>query len=216
MIKGPVDNLLEKVDEVPEIKADVETMEKNTNRLIALITQILDFRQTETKGFSMDFAKVNITEMLKESYVSFSPLAKKKELHYTIDTPFNDVYALADEEALQKIFSNLFNNAVKYADKKVSIRMAPVNNENDNFTIEFENDGLLIPADMKEKIFEPFYRLKETVKKQGTGLGLALARSLAELHDGKLYLKDGASGANIFVLCLPLKPKKKLNKKTKK
>jgi signal transduction histidine kinase len=216
LIKGPVDNLLEKVDEVPGIKADVVTMEKNTNRLIALITQILDFRQTETKGFSIDFAKVNITEVLKESYLSFEPLAKKRELAYHIETPINDVYAFADEDALQKIFSNLFSNAVKYANKKVEVRMLPVNSEESNFAIEIENDGMLIPAEMKEKIFEPFYRLKETVKKQGTGLGLALARSLAELHNGKLYLKDSQTGTNIFVLCLPLKPERQANGKFKK
>jgi signal transduction histidine kinase len=69
---------------------------------------------------------------------------------------------------------------------------------------------------MREKIFEPFYRLKEIVKKQGTGLGLALARSLAELHNGKMYLKDSSSGTNTFVLCLPLKPERQPNGKFKK
>lgn len=216
LIKGPVDNLLEKVDEVPGIKADVITMEKNTDRLIALITQILDFRQTETKGFSIDFARINITELLKECYLTFEPLAKKRALDYTIETPVNDVFAMADEDALQKIFSNLFNNALKYAGKKVNIRMVAVNDEDKDFVIEIENDGLLIPAEMKEKIFEPFYRLKETAKKQGTGLGLALARSLAELHNGKLYLKESETGTNIFVLCLPLKPGEHGSVKTKK
>jgi len=75
-----------------------------------------------------------------------------------------------------------------------------------NFTIEFENDGTVIPQEMREKIFEPFYRLKQSIKQQGTGLGLALARSLTELHKGKLYLKDSPEGLNIFILCLPLKP----------
>ena len=216
LIKGPVENLLEKVDEVPGIKDDVVTMERNTNRLIALVTQILDFRQTETKGFSIDFVKVNITELLEENYLNFSPLAKKKELDYVLDIPPNDIYAFADEDALQKIFSNLFNNAVKYADKKVSIRLEPIKNDDRNFIIEIENDGLIIPAEMKEKIFEPFYRLKETAKKQGTGLGLALARSLAELHNGKLYLEDPQPGINTFVLCLPLKPERQANGKFKK
>jgi signal transduction histidine kinase len=69
---------------------------------------------------------------------------------------------------------------------------------------------------MREKIFEPFYRLKETIKKQGTGLGLALARSLAELHNGKLYLKDTQTGINTFVICLPIKPHHMTNGKFKK
>jgi len=56
---------------------------------------------------------------------------------------------------------------------------------------------------MKEKIFEPFYRLKETAKQKGTGIGLALARSLAQLHKGDLFMKDPEEKMNVFVLRLP-------------
>ncbi|CAN5573190.1 hybrid sensor histidine kinase/response regulator transcription factor [soil metagenome] len=206
LIKGPVENLQEIADELPQIKEDVVTMERNTNRLIALITQILDFRQTETKGFSIDFEKVNISELLNESFVNFSSLAKKKNLSYLINLPATDVFAHADEEALNKIFSNLINNAVKYANKIVNVRLVLPPNNLAELVIEFENDGTLIPEELKEKVFEPFYRLKESVKQQGTGIGLTLARSLTELHKGKLYVKDSTEGLNIFVLCLPLHP----------
>jgi len=205
LIKGPVENLLEQIDEMPAIKEDVITMERNTNRLIALITQILDFRQTETKGFSIDFLKVDISALLKENYINFSPLAKKKNLEYNIELPSATLYSFADEEALNKIFSNLINNAVKYALSKVTIRLLTPDNNGTHFTIEIENDGLIIPVEMSEKIFEPFYRMKETAKQQGTGLGLALAKSLTELHKGNLYLKNSTS-LNVFVLCLPIKP----------
>lgn len=206
LIKGPVENLLEQVEEVPSIKEDVVTMERNTNRLIALITQILDFRQTETKGFSIDFLKVDITALLKENYENFSALAKKKQLAYNIELPSTVVNALADEEALNKIFSNLINNAVKYANSKVTVRLIPPENNGPSFTIEIENDGMIIPAEMGDKIFEPFYRLKETSRQQGTGIGLALAKSLTQLHKGNLFLKNPSGNVNVFVLCLPLKP----------
>ncbi|HTE11641.1 MAG TPA: ATP-binding protein, partial [Chitinophagaceae bacterium] len=216
LIKGPVENLLEKIGELPEIKEDVITLERNTNRLVALITQILDFRQTEKKGFSIDFDSVNITAVIQEEYLNFIPVAKKKNLFYTIDLPEKDVYAMADEEALHKIFSNLFGNAVKYAIKTVNVRLLPPGKENVFFTLEISNDGYIIPADMKEKIFEPFYRLKETIKQKGTGIGLALARSLAELHNGSLYLKDTKDDLNTFVLELPLRPEDQVQTKQKK
>ncbi len=73
-----------------------------------------------------------------------------------------------------------------------------------SFTIEIANDGDLIPYDMKEKIFEPFFRLKRTEKQKGTGIGLALARSLTQLHKGDLYLKETHNGLNTFVISLPL------------
>ena len=204
LIKGPVDNLLEQIEKLPEIKEDVVTMERNTNRLINLINQILDFRKVETKAFSIDFNKVNITNLLKDYYLNFAPLAKKRILDYTINCPANDIIILADEEALTKIFSNLFDNAIKYAHKKVEVRLQ-VNLLTNNLIIEFENDGQKIPSDMKTKIFEPFYRLKNSSKQQGTGIGLALAKSLTILHLGELYVKETDNYRNVFVLSLPVK-----------
>jgi signal transduction histidine kinase/ligand-binding sensor domain-containing protein len=203
LIKGPAENLREMIDQLPEIKEDVITMERNTNRLIALVTQILDFRQTETRGFQLDFTKVNITEVLQENYLSFKAMAKKKNLAYHFEHPGADVFAMADEEALNKIFSNLFSNAVKYGQGQVFVRLLPPENEEGSIVIEIANDGPVIPQEMKERIFEPFYRLKETNRQKGTGIGLALARSLVELHKGQLFLDDSWPGMNKFKLILP-------------
>jgi signal transduction histidine kinase len=67
---------------------------------------------------------------------------------------------------------------------------------------------------MKEKIFEPFFRLKETEKQRGTGIGLALSRSLAELHKGTLDLKEPANNLNVFVLRLPIHQENEFNLST--
>ncbi|HKZ66198.1 MAG TPA: HAMP domain-containing sensor histidine kinase, partial [Chitinophagaceae bacterium] len=206
LIKGPVDNLSEMINEVPEIKEDVLTMERNTKRLVNLTNQILDFRQTETKGFSLDFTTVNINEILQEAYLTFEPVAKKRKLIYLMDMPATDIYTMADAEALNKIFSNLFSNAVKYADKKVDIKLITPKKEDAFLYIEIRNDGFIIPDDMKEKIFEPFFRLKETIKQKGTGIGLALAKSLVELHKGSLYVKNPEEGLNVFAIALPYYP----------
>lgn len=204
LIKGPVENLIEQVDTMPAIKEDVLMMNRNTTRLLTLVSQILDFRQTETKGFSLEFAKVNIEELLQETYATFAPLAKKRHLSYTLDLPGQRVQTLADEEALIKIFSNLFSNAVKFAEQSISAKLLPVNRDDKMLTFEISNDGPLVPADMRERIFEPFYRLKLPKKQKGTGIGLTLARSLTELHKGQLYLKENTSPVNTFVLKLPL------------
>ena len=88
----------------------------------------------------------------------------------------------------------------------MSIRLLkPIDNL--TFTIEFENDGLIIPIEMRAKIFEPFYRLKETLKQQGTGIGLSLTMSLTKLLHGKVFVKDTDDELNVFVLSLPLKQK---------
>ena len=202
LIKGPVENLSELVQELPAIKQDVVTMERNTNRLVNLVNQILDFRQTETKGFSLDLHPVNIPELLREAFVMFEPLAKKRKLQYTLDLPVQEMCVMADDEALNKIFSNLFSNAVKYADSEVTAKLLQPHKNDSQLLIEIANDGFVVPDDMKEKIFEPFFRLQQTSKQKGTGIGLSLARSLVELHKGHLFMRKSEK-RNVFVLILP-------------
>jgi ligand-binding sensor domain-containing protein/signal transduction histidine kinase len=212
LIKGPVENLMEKIHELPDIKEDVNMMERNTNRLMTLITQILDFRQTEAKGFSLDFTRVNITELLQEVYTSFQPLAKKRNLQYNLIMPDTIVMAQVDEDAMNKILYNLFSNAVKYADKQITAQLHAVQKDDTHFIFEISNDGVEIPVAMRELIFEPFYRIKENIKQKGTGIGLTLARSLTLLHQGQLYVKENSFALNIFVLKLPLQPLAKKKK----
>ncbi len=203
LIKGPMEKVMKQIETVPAVSNNLQIMKRNTDRLLDLTTQLLDFRKTETKGFSLNFVKANIAELISDAYVRFKPAAEQKRLSFTIDTPplFN---AYVDTEAFNKIMSNLLDNAVKYAGQQVHIRMMTGDEQETSFKIEVANDGYLIPADMKEKIFEGFFRIKENGKQPGTGIGLALARSLAELHKGSLYLKEPAGSMNVFVLTLPV------------
>lgn len=207
LIKGPVENLLELKDDIPDIKEDLECLDRNTNRLNDLVSQILDFRQTEIKSFMLDFTSVNITEIVRETTLRFNIMANKNQLDYQVILPEKDLYIRADVDAVQKVLSNLVNNAIKYADKRVTIKLFDIrkNDKGEDFVvIEFENDGYLITTDNQEKIFEPFYRIKETSHQKGTGIGLSLSRSLVELHQGTLYLKFVKKGFNVFRLILPV------------
>ena len=93
---------------------------------------------------------------------------------------------------------------MKYAERKVRVYQLPFSETDTFFTIEIENDGYIIPSEMKEKIFEPFFRLKETEKQKGTGIGLALSLSLVQLHKGTLLLKEPNGKMNVFSLVMPL------------
>jgi len=173
-----------------------------------LISQILDFRQTEIKNFSLDFTRINMNETLMGTFTRFKILAQKRNLDYQINLPADEIYAMADAEAIQKILSNLLANAVKYAEKIVYINLLPAQKESNSLVIIFENDGFIIKTEMAEKIFEPFYRLKETKYQKGTGIGLALSRSLTQLHKGSLRMTFVQNNLNTFVLTLPLEPEK--------
>ncbi|HKO80339.1 MAG TPA: two-component regulator propeller domain-containing protein [Chitinophagaceae bacterium] len=204
LIKGPLEKVMKKAGDIPEIKDSLRIMSRNTDRLVDLTNQLLDFRQTEIKGFSLTFIKQNIPELLEEIFISFKPLAEQKELSFYLAPLPQQLFAFIDTDAFTKIVTNLLSNAIKYAKSKVEVILLPVKKDDTSFTIEVKNDGYLIPFEMKEKIFEPFFRLKETEKQKGTGIGLALSRSLAELQKGTLDLKEPENNMNVFFITIPL------------
>lgn len=201
LIKGPLEQVIENPEEIIANRNHLQIMERNTNRLVQLTNQLLDFRQTESTGFRLHFSRMNITELLQDTYENFKIPAAQKKLVYQLSVPDQPVFAFADEEGLNKIFSNLFSNAIKYADKLVKIQLKDT--ANGMITLEVTNDGNLIPDEMKEKIFAPFVRLKNNEKQKGTGIGLSICRSLTTLHKGELYVAERNDGLNTFVLAIP-------------
>lgn len=205
LIKMPLEKIInqQKFTDSDTAK-DLALIEKNTARLIRLTNQLLDFRKAETNNMSLIFTKTDINTLLSEVFHDLSYLAKDKQLHYELSLPRISLAAYVDEEALRKIFTNLIHNAIKYADEEVYVRLLPFNSDDIMFNIEFKNDGELIPYEKREKIFEPFYRLNESDKDTGTGIGLPLSRSLVELHQGTLSLVYLEENRNIFLLSVPI------------
>lgn len=209
LIKGPLERIMKKAENSKDISGYLGIMDRNTNRLIDLTNQLLDFRQTEISGFSLNFVYTNITELLTETYNSFKPLAEEKGMRYRIQLAPEPVKAYIDTDALKKILYNLFSNAIKYGRREALITLRPVTTKDRFFCIDFSSDGPAIPRHLHEKIFEPFYRLPETSGEPGTGIGLTLSRSLALLHGGQLHAGTDAAGNNLFSLQLPLQQSKK-------
>lgn len=201
LIKGPLEEVISRSEEIPAISENLVIMKKNTNRLIELTDQLLDFRKTEVKGFNLNFVNISISKLLEENCLRFKTATDQKGLELNISLPDRPLYAYADPEALNKILSNLVDNAVKYAFKKISITLT---NQEDSFTITVKSDGNLIPVNLHKKIFEPFYRMESNKDQKGTGIGLPLAKSLAELHEGTLQIGNENGYWNVFTLRLPM------------
>ncbi|MFT3948790.1 MAG: two-component regulator propeller domain-containing protein [Agriterribacter sp.] len=205
LIKGPMENIMDQIDEVPTIKSSVELMSRNTDRLMHLANQLLDFRKIEMNGFHLNFIKTNVSDLLYDNYTRFKLLADQRNIRLDIHC-IENLFAYADDEALNKIFSNLIDNAIKYGSRYVTIRLEYLDDSKEKYRLICSNDGFIIPEENKEIIFESFYRLRETADQAGTGIGLSLSRSLAEMHGGTLVLDIAAKDINTFVLTLPVHP----------
>jgi signal transduction histidine kinase/ligand-binding sensor domain-containing protein/DNA-binding response OmpR family regulator len=214
LIKGPLENILKKTIDKDDLNENLRVMEKNTNRLHALINQLLDFRKTESKGFRLSFIKININDLLEETCSRFKPSAMQKQLDFSFQVTPEPIWADVDKEALIKIVSNLFTNAIKYSASFVKVVL---NEAENHIFIRVENDGKKIPKELQEKIFEPFFQIKEESEdvQSGSGIGLALVKSLVELHYGKVYLEDSQQITdNVFVVVLPKTQKNVIDLKT--
>jgi signal transduction histidine kinase len=205
LIKGPLDRILKTLEKPPaDLKNTYAIMERNTERLLQLTNQILDFRQAETKGFTVNFTEINLSNLLKESFTSFKLLAQQNKISFHTNKIPKDLIAKIDPDAFEKILNNLLSNAIKYASSKIFVELKPMNILKNTLTIEIKNDGYIIPYEHKEKIFEPFFRSKGAEKTKGSGIGLALAKSLTELHKGTLELLYTEKNINTFSLTIPL------------
>ena len=202
LIKSPLENVLASGAVSDEIRDDLEIMDLNTNRLLDLVNQLLDFRKTETQGFQLDFVECNVADILRKTYKRFKPLARQSGLEFTIDSP-EELYTSVDKEGLTKIISNLMTNGMKYSETYIRIKLYV---EGEQMYLLVCNDGYIVPAEMREEIFKPFVQCKDGVlhSVSGTGIGLPLARSLAELHGGTLSMNDSME-SNQFLLSLPIR-----------
>ena len=138
------------------------------------------------------------------TYIQLAYCTIQNNISFQMEIPQEPLFACIDVDAFHKIIYNLFSNAVKYAHTSVCISLLPYFNSNDSFTLKVKNDGNIIPYELKENIFKPFFRIRHTENPTGTGIGLALALSLANLHGGSLVLDTPENNMNVFTFTMPV------------
>lgn len=201
LIKAPLEKIMQG-DEPRKSEKWLKTIQQNTEKLLLMTDNLLDFRKVESDHFSLKLKKQSVSSLISICLQDFAPLIESKQIKLTKSLD-KTLYADVDIEAMYKILSNLLSNAIKYAEKEVYINLYKIT-EKANFCIEIKNDGILLPDEEMTQIFEPFQRASPHYRVKGSGLGLALAFSFASLHGGTLEYKKNSENLNIFVLEIPL------------
>ncbi len=206
LIKGPLENIIKSGGIADKaISDDLHVMQQNTNRLHDLINQLLDFRKTEANGLHLNFERCDTAPIVSSIFERFRPTLRQRHIDARINVPQEPLYAHVDREGFTKIVSNLLNNATKYGESRVSVSLTT---DNDQMVLTVANDGNIIPPGMREQIFTPFFRISSDDQSTttGTGIGLAMARALTELHGGTISMDDSLT-ENVFCLRIPLNQK---------
>jgi len=199
LIKLPLERIISSGDGTERTKGFLNTIDKNTEYLLNLINQLLDFRKTEEVEFHLHIKLCNLNELMQDLYVRFHQSAEIKNIDLQLILPEQDIKLGVDREAFNKMVSNLMSNALKYAVSNVVMELQLIEH---NFEVRISDDGKGITESERKKIFEPFYQSDNS--KAGTGIGLALTRALAEKHNGTLKYENNTSGGSVFVISIPV------------
>lgn len=194
LIIGPLESLKEHWKQVSGKLADGETItqtlsviDRNAQRLLLLVNQLLDFNKVQQKGMQVHFRLNNISKLMHAVAERFAPTFEQKSIRFEVDYPADELVAMIDQEAITKVISNLMTNALKYTGDYVRLSCRLLENET-HFRIEVEDNGLGISPDEKEKIFGAFYQARDN--KPGTGIGLNIVKNLVEAHHGMVEVES--------------------------
>jgi ligand-binding sensor domain-containing protein/DNA-binding response OmpR family regulator/nitrogen-specific signal transduction histidine kinase len=184
---------------------DISAVYRNSRRLLSLVDQLLLFRSSEKEVADLNPTVLNLKDVCYEVFLCFNNQVKAKKIDYQFICHDNNIKVYADREKLEIVLFNLLSNAIKYTPECGSINIR-VDKGEEFIEILVKDSGYGIAEDTGEKLFEKFYRLNQDtdkIKESGFGIGLFLAKTYLELHQGKLSYTSVLGKGTTFKICLP-------------
>lgn len=201
LIMAPTEDIINSGDLPSSLKFPMRQIQKNANRLLLLVNQLLDFRKLEHGSMQLKLCQVNIAVFIGEQIESFSELLNKHQIiiSYTNDYYGNDLWV--DVDLMEKVMFNLLSNAIKHSPKGDKIYLSS-NAQEGKITISVKDRGEGILPENLRRIFDPFFQVEQGAKKtlSGSGIGLNLVQYVVRLHRGKVWAKsEPGQGAEFLV-----------------
>lgn len=199
LILAPVQEMLDKVNDQWLLK-QLEHVQRNTNRLLHLVNQLMDYRRAELGVFHLKVRLTPIHKLIEKNFLFYERLALRKKISYNLSSEVEGRIFLCDPNYLELIINNLLSNAFKHTNsgKSISVALKDTGNE---LLLQVKDTGNGIPIDKQAKIFERFYQINN--EHTGSGIGLSLVQRLVELHHGRIELESREGEGSTFSIYLP-------------
>jgi signal transduction histidine kinase len=183
----------------------VGLIEDGSARLQSLVNDLLDLTRLEQGRTSLAMGTLDLRDVVRESVITTKALFESKKQNLTVHVPETHCLVKGDAQRLEQVIINLLSNANKYSPTgaPVEIRVVRTGGE---CQVMVRDKGPGVPDEDRERIFERFYRssLHRNDRTPSTGLGLPIARTIAEMHGGRVLVEPAPGGGSIFTLALPV------------
>ena len=207
LIKGPIQELREHETLSPKGVQYVELMEKNTNQMLQLVNQILDFRKIQNGKMRLHVSLIDFNELVVSFQKEFRVLSEENEVSFTFQLPDAAIMIWADKEKLSIVIRNIISNAFKFTPSGGSIHVvAGLTEDGEHCFLRVEDNGIGIPQNKLTEVFERFSQGENAKNSyyQGTGIGLALSKEIVNLHHGVIRAESPEGKGTVFIVELLL------------
>ncbi|MCT4586869.1 MAG: ATP-binding protein [Carboxylicivirga sp.] len=204
LIVDPLESILKMNNLEENVKYYLQTMHRNSERLLRLFNQLLDFRKVETGNLKLKAKQVNVVSYIKTVASSFNYAAKTNKIDFAINSNVDRLDTWIDKDFVEKILYNLLSNSFKHTSEGgvITVDLHALESKN-KYQIKVTDSGVGIDESEHQLVFESFYQSDHN-EKRGTGIGLALVKRLVELHHGTITLSSKINEGTSFTITLPL------------
>ena len=182
------------------------TIKQNCYRLLRLVNNLVDITKIDSGFMKLNFINYEIVSLVEDITLSIVPYVESKNITVLFDTYVEELVIKCDPESLERVILNLLSNAVKFSNENGNITVLLDANK-DFVIIKVKDDGIGIAPEVSDYVFERFAQEDKSFnrKKEGSGIGLSLVKSLVELHGGVVYLEKSVEQGCEFVIKIPNK-----------
>lgn len=202
LILGYASLLTEEIKD-PSLKEYTESILRSSQRLSSLVNQMLDLRMLEQRAAAVRLETIVLPELVSKVIDNYHPIIKNKAQEITVEIPPELLKVRADPVKLEMVLSNLISNAVKFTPSGGHIWVGACDGENPRIYVR--DNGIGIPPEEHERIFQSFYQVEEplTRSRGGLGLGLSIAKEMVELWGGRIWVESEVGKGSTFWFTLP-------------
>lgn len=201
LILGPLEDLMEDKEIAERVHHKIGCIHASAERLLNLINDILEFRKTQTQNRKLTVAKANLGAFVREIGVRFKDLNQNSRLNIRLNIQTGVPELYFDSEVINTVINNLMSNAIKYTPEG-SITLSLTMPEDNTIAIAVEDTGYGIDKDALPHICDRYYQENGNHQASGTGIGLALVKSLATLHQAELTVESEKGRGSKFTFSL--------------